>query len=82
MPKDECRYAVYRFNYRKEAEKKEALIFIMWIPEGATRKSRTLFIKSKEKFLEKFFGINMYVDAVKKGQLKQFRILQRAMQLA
>ena len=82
LPHDECRYAVYNFAYRKEAEKKQALIFIMWIPENATRKSRTMFINKKEKFKDKFFGINMYVDASKKGQLKQFRILQKAMKLA
>lgn len=82
LPATECRYAVYNFPYRKEADKKQALIFIMWIPEGATRKSRTLFIKKKPWFTQKFFGINLYIDASSKGQLKQFRILQKAMGLA
>jgi cofilin len=56
LPLDQCRYSVYNFPYAKEATKKSALIFILWIPTEATRAQRKMFLTKKEWFLKKLFG--------------------------
>jgi cofilin len=82
LPPNECRYAVYNFPYTKEATKKCALVFIMWVPDSATRANRKLFMLRKDWFTKKLFGIQLYIDATNSGMLKQFRVLQKVVNLA
>ena len=42
LPKDDCRYAVYDFEYEKEG-KRSRILFYSWAPDAAKIKSKMIF---------------------------------------
>ncbi|THH00170.1 hypothetical protein EW026_g2302 [Hermanssonia centrifuga] len=47
LPGNECRWAVYDFEYEVEGGKRNKLVFYSWSPDEATIKSKMVFSSSK-----------------------------------
>ena len=79
LPKNECRFAVFNFEYVKDFKPKSKFIWIYWIPTLANREQKKFFEARKEEFRKKFIDIHLYIDAEHTSHLKHFRILQKVL---
>eukprot|EP01092_Planopodium_desertum_P002828 TRINITY_DN14557_c0_g1_i1.p2 TRINITY_DN14557_c0_g1~~TRINITY_DN14557_c0_g1_i1.p2 ORF type:complete len:137 (-),score=57.24 TRINITY_DN14557_c0_g1_i1:64-474(-) len=58
LPADDCRYAVYDFDFTSEdGRKMNKLLFINWAPDSAKIKPKMLFAASKDNLKKKLTGV-------------------------
>ncbi|KAE9404630.1 hypothetical protein BT96DRAFT_853610 [Gymnopus androsaceus JB14] len=63
LPENECRWAVYDFEFEKEgAGKRNKLCFFMWSPDDAKIKNKMLFASSKDAIRKALVGIAIEVQ--------------------
>ncbi|ORX45795.1 hypothetical protein BCR36DRAFT_585551 [Piromyces finnis] len=61
LPENECRYAVYDFNYTNdEGGKRTKIVFYTWSPDTARIKMKMVYAATKEAIKKKLDGI--YVE--------------------
>jgi len=64
LPKDECRYAVYDFDYVTEENcQKSKIFFIAWSPDTAKVRSKMIYASSKDRFKRELDGIQVELQA-------------------
>ncbi|KAM0928046.1 hypothetical protein ACQ4PT_002238 [Festuca glaucescens] len=85
LPENDCRYAVYDFEFvTKEDVVDTKIFFISWSPDTAKVRSKMLYASSSEKFKRGLSGVHVFmhatdaseisVDAIKeklKGKIKE-----------
>ncbi|KAG0451953.1 hypothetical protein HPP92_025964 [Vanilla planifolia] len=79
LPLDECRYAVYDFDFVTDENcQKSKIFFIAWSPDTSRVRSKMLYASSKDRFKIELDGIQvelqatdpseMSLDIVKRGE--------------
>lgn len=64
IPADECRYAVYDFEYLTEGNvPKSRIFFIGWSPDTARVRSKMIYASSKDRFKRELDGIQVELQA-------------------
>nr|ACJ84098.1 unknown [Medicago truncatula] len=64
LPADECRYAVYDFEYLTEENvPKSRIFFIGWSPDTARVRSKMIYASTKERFKGELDGIQIELQA-------------------
>ncbi|XP_016649822.1 PREDICTED: actin-depolymerizing factor 7-like [Prunus mume] len=64
LPADECRYAVYDFDYVTEENcQKSRIIFIAWSPDTSKVRSKMIYASSKDRFKRELDGIQVELQA-------------------
>ncbi|CAH9114044.1 unnamed protein product [Cuscuta europaea] len=64
LPPDECRYAVYDFDFvTEECCKKSKIFFIAWSPETARVRNKMIYASSKDRFKRELDGIQVELQA-------------------
>lgn len=64
LPADECRYAVYDFDFvTAENCQKSKIIFIAWSPDTARVRSKMIYASSKDRFKRELDGIQVELQA-------------------
>nr|WKE35232.1 basic helix-loop-helix family protein [Rosa persica] len=64
LPADECRYAVYDFDYVTEENcQKSRIIFIAWSPDISRVRSKMIYASSKDRFKRELDGIQVELQA-------------------
>merc|ERR1719284_914607 len=64
LPKDDCRYAVYDFDYElKDGGKRNKLLFYAWSPDSSKIKSKMLYAASKDALKKKLVGYHYEIQA-------------------
>jgi len=64
LPPDECRYAVFDFDFVTEENcQKSKIIFIAWSPDTARIRSKMLYASSKDRFKRELDGIQVELQA-------------------
>ncbi|CAN6568739.1 unnamed protein product [Malus baccata var. baccata] len=64
LPANECRYAVYDFDYVTEENcRKSRIIFVAWSPDTAKVRSKMIYASSKDTFKRELDGIQMELQA-------------------
>ncbi|KAG6607202.1 Actin-depolymerizing factor 2 [Cucurbita argyrosperma subsp. argyrosperma] len=64
LPADECRYAVYDFDFlTKENVQKSRIFFIAWSPDISKVRSKMIYASSKDKFRRELDGIQIELQA-------------------
>ncbi|KAL8542014.1 hypothetical protein ACS0TY_003032 [Phlomoides rotata] len=64
LPAEECRYAVYDFDYfTKENVPKSRIFFIAWCPDTAKVRSKMIYASSKDRFKRELDGIQVELQA-------------------
>ncbi|MER8102574.1 actin depolymerization factor/cofilin-like domain-containing protein [Kitasatospora sp. NPDC094016] len=78
FPKDECRYAVYDFNYTKaDGEERNRILFFLWTPEGAKIQRRMIATSAKDALRKKFVGIGTEIQATEAAEVSYDAVLAR-----
>ncbi|CAK9176493.1 unnamed protein product [Ilex paraguariensis] len=64
LPANECRYAVYDFDFVTEENcQKSRIIFIAWSPDTSTVRSKMIYASSKDSFRRELDGIQIELQA-------------------
>ncbi|KAM1069338.1 hypothetical protein ACFX13_001298 [Malus domestica] len=64
LPANECRYAVYDFDYVTEENcRKSRIFFVAWSPDTAKVRSKMIYASSKDTFKRELDGIQMELQA-------------------
>ena len=79
LPKDDCRYIIYDFDYEHEGSKNK-VVFIMWAPEGAKIKSKMLYTSSKDAIKKKLNGIGAEIQATDLSEISYEAVLEKVNQ--
>ncbi|KAG6523546.1 hypothetical protein ZIOFF_013407 [Zingiber officinale] len=64
LPENECRYAIYDFDFVTEENlQKSKIFFIAWSPDTSRVRSKMLYASSKERFKRELDGIQVELQA-------------------
>ncbi|EPS60626.1 hypothetical protein M569_14175, partial [Genlisea aurea] len=64
LPAEECRYAVYDFEFLTEGNvPKSRIFFIAWSPDTAKVRSKMIYASSKDRFKRELDGIQVELQA-------------------
>jgi cofilin len=78
LPKDDCRYAVYDFEYEHEdGGKRSKILFVLWSPDTAKIKSKMLYTSSKDALRKKLVGIGTEIQATDAGEIDRQTVLEK-----
>ncbi|KAK9127133.1 hypothetical protein Syun_015930 [Stephania yunnanensis] len=79
LPADECRYAVYDFDFiTAENCQKSRIFFIAWSPDVSRVRSKMLYASSKERFKRELDGIQVELQATDPSEMDLDVIKSRA----
>jgi len=80
LPDDECRYAIYNFDYEIEGGKRSKIVFFLWAPTASKVKSKLVAASSKEGLKKKFVGVAVEVQASDRAEIDQAIVLEKIKQ--
>eukprot|EP00262_Sarcandra_glabra_P020523 TRINITY_DN81_c0_g1_i1.p1 TRINITY_DN81_c0_g1~~TRINITY_DN81_c0_g1_i1.p1 ORF type:complete len:140 (-),score=30.51 TRINITY_DN81_c0_g1_i1:431-850(-) len=64
LPENECRYAIYDFDFVTEENlQKSKIFFIAWSPDTSRVRSKMLYASSKDRFKRELDGIQVELQA-------------------
>ena len=72
LPKDDCRYAVYDYEFTLEdSGVRNKLVFVLWTPETAKIKTKMLYPATKEAMKRAFVGIGAELQATDLSEISK-----------
>ncbi|XP_077232887.1 actin-depolymerizing factor 1-like [Tasmannia lanceolata] len=79
LPENECRYAIYDFDFvTAENIQKSKIFFIAWSPDTARVRSKMLYASSKDRFKRELDGIQVELQATDPTEVSLDVISSRA----
>uniref|UniRef100_A0A6N2KJL6 ADF-H domain-containing protein n=1 Tax=Salix viminalis TaxID=40686 RepID=A0A6N2KJL6_SALVM len=79
LPADECRYAVYDFDFvTAENVQKSRIFFIAWCPDTSRVRSKMIYASSKDRFKRELDGIQIELQATDPTEMDLDVIRSRA----
>ncbi|KAL0341050.1 UNVERIFIED_CONTAM: Actin-depolymerizing factor 7 [Sesamum radiatum] len=79
LPSDECRYAVYDFNFTtNENCQKSKIFFIAWSPDSSRVRMKMVYASSKDRFKRELDGIQVELQATDPSEMSFDIIKERA----
>ena len=77
LPKHECRYIFFHFNYEEEGGKRSKIVFMTWCPEGSTIKQKMLYAATNQTLKRMFEGIGCAMQACDASELCKEQVMAR-----
>ncbi|KAK1308317.1 hypothetical protein QJS10_CPA09g01648 [Acorus calamus] len=79
LPSDECRYAVFDFDFLTDENcQKSKIFFIAWSPDTSRVRSKMLYASSKDRFKRELDGIQVELQATDPSEMSIDIIKARA----
>ncbi|XP_078436143.1 actin-depolymerizing factor [Wolffia australiana] len=79
LPGDECRYAVFDFDFVTDENcHKSKIFFIAWSPDSSRVRSKMLYASSKDRFKRELEGIQVELQATDPSEMSLDIIKARA----
>ncbi|KAH7517372.1 hypothetical protein FEM48_Zijuj09G0056600 [Ziziphus jujuba var. spinosa] len=79
LPENDCRYAVYDFDFvTSENCQKSKIFFIAWAPSTARIRAKVLYATSKDRFRRELDGIHYEIQATDPTEMDLEVIRERA----
>jgi cofilin len=78
LPKDDCRYAIYDFQFDLEGGRRNKILFILWAPDSAKIKSKMLYTSSKADLRKKLVGVATEIQATDASEIDFDYVLEKA----
>ncbi|KAF8027040.1 hypothetical protein BT93_E0073 [Corymbia citriodora subsp. variegata] len=80
LPADECRYAVFDFDFTTDENcQKSKIFFIAWSPETSRVRTKMLYASSKDRFKRELDGIQVELQATDPSEMSIDIIRGRAL---
>jgi len=77
LPKDDCRYGIFDFEYEKDGGKRNKIVFVVWCPETSKIKQKMLYTSTKDSLKKKLVGIGTEVQATDASEISREEVLSR-----
>ncbi|KAJ8564539.1 hypothetical protein K7X08_000999 [Anisodus acutangulus] len=79
LPADECRYAVFDYDFTtNENVQKSKIFFVAWAPETARVRSKMLYASSKDRFRRELDGVQVELQATDASEMSLDTFIGRA----
>merc|ERR1711916_143557 len=77
LPKDDCRYAVYDFEYDAEdgSGKRNKILFVLWSPDTSSIKGKMIYASSKDALKKGLVGVQKDVQATDASEIDYAEVL-------
>ncbi|KAG6716906.1 hypothetical protein I3842_04G071600, partial [Carya illinoinensis] len=80
LPADECRYAVFDFDFITEENcQKSKIFFIAWSPDTSRVRSKMVYASSKDRFKRELDGIQVELQATDPSEMSLDIVKSRAL---
>ncbi|XP_059645627.1 actin-depolymerizing factor [Cornus florida] len=80
MPENECRYAVYDFDFTTDENcQKSKIFFVAWSPDTSKVRSKMLYASSKDRFKRELDGIQVELQATDPSEMSLDIVKSRAL---
>ncbi|KAJ4712096.1 putative Actin depolymerizing factor [Melia azedarach] len=80
LPANECRYAVYDFDFTTEENcQKSKIFFIAWAPDTSRIRSKMLYASSKDRFRRELDGVQVELQATDPSEMSLDIVRSRAL---
>ena len=77
LPADDCRYAVFDFEYEQDGGLRNKLLFVVWAPDTAKLKRKMLIASSKDAFRKQLVGIGAEIQATDKSEVDRDAVMEK-----
>lgn len=79
LPEDDCRYAIFDFNYEKSPGEgqRSKICFFSWSPDTSKVKQKMLYASSKDALRKKLVGVGVEVQATDMGEISYEAVLEK-----
>jgi len=77
LPRDDCRYGVFDFEYEKDGGKRNKIVFVVWCPETSKIKSKMLYTSTKDSLKKKLVGIGTELQATDASEIAKSEVQAR-----
>lgn len=78
LPLDDCRYAVFDFQFEKAGEgQRSKICFYVWAPDTAKIKQKMLYAASKDAIRKKLVGIASEIQCTDLSEVSYDAVLER-----
>ncbi|XVF52876.1 hypothetical protein PTKIN_Ptkin05aG0053800 [Pterospermum kingtungense] len=79
LPANECRYAVYDFDFTTDENcQKSKIFFIAWSPDTSRVRSKMLYASSKDRFRRELDGVQVELQATDPSEMSLDIVKERA----
>ncbi|KAL5747466.1 hypothetical protein ACOSP7_024466 [Xanthoceras sorbifolium] len=79
LPANECRYAVYDFDFTTEENcQKSKIFFVAWSPDTSRIRSKMLYASSKDRFRRELDGVQVELQATDASEMSLDIVKARA----
>jgi len=77
LPSNDCRYAVYDFEYEAEGAQRNKILFVVWAPDSAKIKSKMLYASTKDAVRKKLVGVAVEIQATDLAEIDRQSVLEK-----
>ena len=78
LPDDDCRYAVFNFEYETPTDgKRSKIVFVLWAPETSKIKSKMLYAGTKDAIKKSLQGLQIEIQGTDRSEVSQEEILAK-----
>lgn len=80
LPEDDCRYAVYDFEFEKSPGEgiRNKICFIVWVPDTSKVRQKMLYASSKDAIRKKLAGVATEIQATDMSEVSFDSVLEKA----
>ena len=80
LPENDCRYAVYDFEFEKSPGEgiRNKICFIVWVPDTSKVRQKMLYASSKDAIRKKLAGIATEIQATDMSEVSHDSVLEKA----
>ncbi|KAF9241151.1 putative COF1-cofilin, partial [Melanogaster broomeanus] len=70
LPENECRWAVYDFEFEKEGAKRNKICFFSWSPDTAKIKPKMVFASSRDGLRKQLQGVQLEIQGTDPSEIE------------
>jgi len=77
LPANDCRYAVYDFEYEADGGQRNKILFVVWAPDSAKIKAKMLYASTKDAIRKKLVGVGVEIQATDLAEIDREAVLEK-----
>merc|ERR1711975_155013 len=81
LPQDDCRYAIYDFEYNQGEGQRNKILLVVWAPDSARIKSKMLYASTKDALKKKLVGIGTEIQATDLSEIDYQTVFDKVVRI-
>ena len=77
LPANDCRYAVFDFEYSEDGGQRNKILFVVWAPDSAKIKSKMLYASTKDAVRKKLVGVGTEIQATDLSEIDRDTVMDK-----